>query len=386
MERLPESVLWELLRNLSHTGVARLRASSKGFADKHAIWVRSLPTTASELRFRGYGDGCYWLRVQGRPVQLQCTGLGAPSEDDQGPIAVAMPGSRWNFCCEKSNRGGAGSGWHWHVTHQLHFEAEGKLSVWREDDSVGNGEEGGWSESAAGLSIRFSDRSFLLQRMVHGDAMYGETCAGFLLSAPAVPRPAAYLPLARPNFSTLPKGGTVHGQTIRTDFDAVRLLLPEMRIYCADFTFTRTQGSAYIVGSNGSCRTDYAHSLFGFAQGSCGPNAFARIDLRGTPFSVDCKFLPTGCNPRGAAKHSSNGQVVLVAGTGGQGACAPTKPGTQEAQYPCLDDGHADVLWQKGCRGKVDEPFVVQLKMTQAEENFQYGRCDTGGAPADWVP
>jgi hypothetical protein len=109
--------------------------------------------------------------------------------------------------------------------------------------------------------------------------------------------PAAYLTLPRTNFSTLAAGGTVHGDTVRTDFDRVRLLLPECRVACADFTFASTAGRAFIVGSNGSTRTDYDCSLYGFAQGSCGPAAHACVDLRGTPFAVDATFLPSGCGP-----------------------------------------------------------------------------------------
>jgi len=386
MERLPDCLLWNVLKHVSYSCVAGLKTGSRGFFDKYSVWLKSLPTTPSELRFRGCTeDGCYWLRVREHPVLLRCSGLGAAGDDGQGSVSVGLPSSRWNFCGKKSNRGGAGSNSHLHVTHHLQFEAAGKLSAWQEDNEHETDPEGHWSESGTSLKLRFLGQTYSLERTAHGDAMYGEACAGFLVSAPSVARPTAFLPLVWPNFSTLPAGGTVHGESIRTDFEAVRLLLPEMQIFCADFTYARAQGSAFIVGSGGACRTDYVHSLFGFAQGSCGPNALARIDLRGTPFSVACRFRPSGWQPRGMAKHSSNGQVVLIVGTGGQGACAPTHPGTDEAQYPCLNDGHADVLWQKG-NCYTGAPFVVQLKIKESEADFEYGQCYVRDCPADWVP
>ena len=128
---------------------------------------------------------------------------------------------------------------------------------------------------------------------------------------------------------------------VRTDFLRVQVLLPSLQILCSDFRYvcvfllrmffwesikhllvyfylmsrekryTTTEGKAYIVGSGGSTRTDYDCSLYGFAQGSCGPSAHARIDLRRTPFGIDTTFAPTGWNPRGAAWHGHRGQVGL---------------------------------------------------------------------------
>jgi hypothetical protein len=145
----------------------------------------------------------------------------------------------------------------------------------------------------------------------------------------------------------------------------VRLLLPSLRVLCSDFTFATCTGQAHIVGSNGSTRTDYDCALYGFAQGSCGPAAHARIDLRGTPFAVDARFQGSGCSPRASAAHSCGGQLVLLAGTGCQGACAPTHPGERgedaAVQYPCLGDGHARQLWARSFGHNAGRPFELQV-------------------------
>ena len=84
--------------------------------------------------------------------------------------------------------------------------------------------------------------------------------------------------------------------------------------------------------------------------------------------------------------HWANGQVVLIAGTGGQGACAPYAPGTEEPQYPCLNDGHADVLWQRG-QCYTGQRFRLQLAPLDAQPDLSYGSCyDVDHAPEDWIP
>jgi hypothetical protein len=122
--------------------------------------------------------------------------------------------------------------------------------------------------------------------------------------------------------------------------------------------------------------------------------------------------------PRGCARHAHRGQLVLVAGTGGQGACAPTHPvrpscihriqalfiacvesfpvlllqGSDAAQYPCLGDGHARALWAAEFQWNDGRPFVLQLAhLAHAPppllKDRRYGQCHDAqrDAPPDWA-
>lgn len=403
-----------------HTGLFQLTVSKLGHKDharicstclmcnsKYASWVSQLARSASELVHRGgVEEGLHWLGVKCpdsleisraiiRPLLLHICGVGsmqgnADAGGEMPDVAKDLPGSHWGLCTERSNLGGAGSNYHWMVTYDICFEPAGVLHAVRKIDSEKC--VGSWKvlEDASVQLCAFGFNLHVRPETDSGTKLTGEEVAAFMIEEGTAKRgrierlPRSYLPLYRPNFSTLPTGGTVHGTSLRTDFQMVRLLLPELCVSLCDFSFTSAEGACYIVGSNGACRTDFAHALYGTAQGSCGPAAFSRIDLRGTPLAVAAKFLPTGCGPRGTAFHRCNDQHILVAGTGGQGACAPTFPGTDDPQYPCLDDGHADQLWQQGgCYTK--KPFLLQLRFVEPAPDQVYGFCrDVQHAPHDW--
>lgn len=189
--------------------------------------------------------------------------------------------------------------------------------------------------------------------------------------------PGAYLNVREAsNFSTLASGGTVHGDTIKTTFSKVRVLLPSLEILCSDWSYATPTGTSYIVGSNGSTRTDYTCSLYGFAQGSCGPDAHACVDLRGTPFAVATTWGPTGCSAQSYHRIAAGGQTVAVAGTGGQGAAAPVHPETGKPQYPCLGDGVAKMLWTQGSEGRefvLKLCFVEDAPAKDTSDGYTYG-------------
>jgi len=402
----------QVLQKLDYADHAHLCCAARLWQRTHADWVRHLPRSAAELAHRGETvEGLHWLGVDHMgsswPLLLYCSGFGAGSaqnpmtnasrtpwqepvaQEGQLDLASELYGSRWAFCTEKSSTGGAGSNSHWMVTHDVRLEVDGVLlATSRRNGEVSNGS---WTATeGCALTLRAFDHSWRIQLMESGIEMLGEGVAAFMVEEGEARRgiaertPRVYLPFSNTNFSTMPSGGTIHGESVRTDFSKVRLLLPELRILCSDFTFSTATGSCYIIGSNGSTRTDYTHTLFGVAQGSCGPAAFSRIDLRGTPLAINAHFLPTGFRPRGKASHRKNGQLVLVAGTGSQGACAPTFPGTHEPQYPCLSDGHANQLWQQG--QFKDKPIMIQLRRVSPVPDEDYGRChDTQNAPVDWT-
>ena len=89
--------------------------------------------------------------------------------------------------------------------------------------------------------------------------------------------------------------------------------------------------------------------------------------------------------------HRCNGQRVAMSGTGGQGACAPTHPGSYDkAQYPCLGDGYCRALWSRGDAYE-GRPFELQLAHLGAAgvaarfaEDVQYGSCYDSKLPKDW--
>jgi len=396
---------------------ARLSSASQACNSEYSNWVAQLPRSAAELAHRGeHKEGLHWFRAElsnaldtecsndhavlPRPLLLYVCGLSGaqevpPSTTNEGDQASKLRnellGSRWSLCTERSNQGGAGSNYHWMLTYEISFEATGTMRAMRKVDN--ELADGSWSVLAdCSLQLHVFDGSWCLQAKDSGTEAVGQNVAAFMIEEGIAQKgcieklPRSYLPLHRPNFSTMPVGGTVHGTSLRTDFHMVRLLLPELRILMCDFTHTSAEGACHIIGSNGACRTDYAHALFGTAQGSCGPAAFSRIDLRDTPLAIVARFLPTGCGPRGKAWHRSNHQHVLVAGTGGQGACAPTFPGTDHAQYPCMGNGHADQLWQYGGPQNNKRPFMLQLQFVSPEPDQVYGHCyDVSHAPRDWT-
>lgn len=82
-----------------------------------------------------------------------------------------------------------------------------------------------------------------------------------------------------------------------------------------------------------------------------------------------CSFKPIGHASRGWAQHTRNNQVVRIAGTGNQGACAPTNGKNSEPQDSICDNGQAEPQWNSG------EPIVLQLAPWSANQDREYGSC-----------
>ena len=340
-------------------------------------WAEELPKSATEILWRGHvKDAERWVHFHGRPVLLYCT-LSCSGSGSQP--TNQMTDTVWKWCGHKNHAGG-----HWIPTHRMEFQSQGRLRITSSDkDAVEGsdqdsdlGEDGSWAvgstdEYGAVSSIRVTwglevwnckfSSFFSMQCTSDG----GTTAACFAEQHKQHHQPRTYISLQHENTATFPPGGTVTGSLVSTSFHKVRLDPQTSKIYCPDFRFTTSTGSAVVVGGNGTLRSDVTHAMYGFAQNSCGTaDATAVVDLRGTPFSVRADWGYFGYSGQGTSYKTQNLQRVDITGGGYQGGCGPNSDnstlsngGANDQWVQCADSNPDSFRIQVGlqCDGVIDE-------------------------------
>lgn len=189
-------------------------------------------------------DGASLATLPAGPGPLALFALEEQEADD---ATAALVGSQWTFCV----KGAAG---HARPTHRLRLRSNSVLQVWDLETAAchgggggaggdaatateGESAEGEWTvddAGAVGLTLPGAGGTHALRMEPGGLAMTAaeesststststSTTASAWLEVEGVnaPRhgPQSFITLAGANFSTLASGGTVHGDTVRSDF------------------------------------------------------------------------------------------------------------------------------------------------------------------------
>lgn len=137
------------------------------------------------------------------------------------------------------------------------------------------------------------------------------------------------------NFSsyTVPKNKpwSPEDSDVKTVWIALRVDLNKMMIHTGDFTYAKSDGQCSHHPQNKNS-VPYG-SAFGCSNSI---DAFAKIDLTGTPFAIDDTFTCGGYLPQGEAKFSSNDQIVEISGGGHCGWEVPTKANEKGENHACV--------------------------------------------------
>lgn len=134
---------------------------------------------------------------------------------------------------------------------------------------------------------------------------------------------------------------------IRTNFTKLRIDPKYLVVKTNDYTFSSSTGNPFTQKYwNGSASLHVTRVPYATARNcidraaGCGQG---NIDLRGTPFNVQSKFVAMGCRPGGSAVYESNKQVVELVGFGYAGrVCAELDITLSEDAQPGDNDNEGE--------------------------------------------
>jgi Leucine-rich repeat (LRR) protein len=173
--------------------------------------------------------------------------------------------------------------------------------------------------------------------------------------------PVEYLTLADPasNFAQYTAGGySEPGTDVRTEYSRVRLLPDTLKIDIRDQRYVSSNGGSLKHGGSDIWVTSVYYGVAMDCRGDSSAQGVARIDLRGTPFTVDDPFMQCGWHPGGSATFSEGHQVVVL--TGG-GECGSVQPSPDCLPEPFNDTGGPQPILELGYLGP-ERHATFQLK------------------------
>ncbi|WP_158621584.1 GON domain-containing protein [Corallococcus aberystwythensis] len=221
------------------------------------------------------------------------------------------------------------------------------------------------------------------------------------------PREYLALPRKEPgsNFSQYTAGGASSGTDVRTSYFQLRIDPSTLRVDTADQTFATSTGE--LMHS-----PDTVTSMpYGVAMACGGGQGVGRIDLRGTPFTVDAEaFGVGGASAAGAAVSSEDGQVVDLSGDGFcgwvglvgsynpynqqggalqlhyRGGDRPAtcqdiraaRPGAPDGEYALFVNKDPLKRWTAWCKDMVSTPREY-LVLAHTEDGANYSQYTAGG-------
>ncbi|WP_375758923.1 GON domain-containing protein [Corallococcus exercitus] len=221
--------------------------------------------------------------------------------------------------------------------------------------------------------------------------------------------PKEYLALPRKepgsNFSQYTAGDASPGTDVRTTYYQLRIDPTTLRVDTADQTFATSTGEL-------THSPDIVTSMpYGVAMTCGGGLGVGRIDLRGTPFTVDAEaFGVGGASRSGAAVSSEEGQVVDLSGDGFcgwvglvgsynpynqqggtlqlhyRGGDRPAtcqdirtaRPGSQDGQYALFVNKDPLKRWTAWCHDMAGTPKEY-LSLVHTEDGANFAQYTAGG-------